>query len=109
MEVLSNVLSAMKLSGSVFLEAEFSRPWCIATRLEPEDCAEYFPEPAHVISYHYVMAGTCYCARESAPPVEARAGQIVMVPRNEKHFMGDRLTNQPALAKELMQPGEDGA
>jgi len=108
MEVLSSVLSAMKLSGSVFLEAEFSRPWCIASRLEPEDCAEYFPEPAHVISYHYVIAGTCYCAVESEPPVEVRAGQIVMVPRNEKHFMGDRLTNQPAPAKDLMQPGEDG-
>jgi AraC-like DNA-binding protein len=108
MEVLTSVLSAMKLSGSVFLEANFTRPWFIESKISPEDCAAYFPEPAHVISYHYVMSGSCLCSVAGEPPVEVKAGQIVMVPRNEPHLMGDRLFGKAVGAWTLLQVGEDG-
>jgi AraC-like DNA-binding protein len=108
MEVLTSVLSAMKLSGSVFLHASFTRPWLIESQIAPDDCAAYFPEPAHVISYHYVIDGTCLCAVAGGEPVEARAGQIIMVPRNEPHRMGDRMDGDPVSARSLLQVCENG-
>jgi AraC-like DNA-binding protein len=108
MEVLNSVLSSMKLSGSVFLEANFTQPWFIESRIAPGDCAAYFPEPAHVISYHYVMSGSCLCSVAGEAPVEVKAGQIVMVPRNEPHLMGDRLSGKAVGAWTLLKVGEDG-
>jgi AraC-like DNA-binding protein len=108
MDVLTSILSSMKLSGSVFLEADFSGPWCVSSRLMPEDCAAFFPEPAHVISYHYVASGSLLCAVGDDPPLEVRAGQILLVPRNEQHVLGSCLSERPVSARDLMQPPTDG-
>ena len=108
MDVLASVLSSMKLSGSVFLEAEFSAPWCVTSQMGPEDCAVFFPLPAHVITYHYVVDGKVLCGLGSDPPVEVQSGQILLVPRNEKHLIGSCLKTDAIASRELMQPAEDG-
>src|SRR4030095_1915082 len=102
MEVLTSILSAMKLSGSVFLEAEFSAPWCVASQLTPEDCAAYFPEPAHLIFYHYVISGSLMCRVGNQEPVELREGQIFLIPRNERHLMGSDIALKPVNANDLV-------
>jgi AraC-like DNA-binding protein len=104
MEVLSSVLAAMKLSGSVFLEAEFSAPWCVATQLHPDDCAPYFPEPAHLIFYHYVISGSLYCRVGDQEPVELREGQIFLIPRNERHLLGSDLGIEAVNARDVALP-----
>ncbi|TFI60193.1 AraC family transcriptional regulator [Sphingomonas parva] len=107
MGVLQAVVSAMKLSGSVFLEAEFSCPWCVTSQIGPEDCALFFSEPAHVISYHYVVEGALLCAVGDAPPVEVRAGQVMLVPRNEKHRLGSWMDAHAPNARDLIQPPDE--
>lgn len=107
MEALNTVLSTMKLSGSVFLEAEFSSPWCVSSQLHPDDCAAYFPQPAHVISYHYVRSGRLMCSVANGPEIEVHAGQIFLVPRNEKHLLGSSLESEPVNARELLMPPDD--
>jgi AraC-like DNA-binding protein len=108
MDPLTSVLSAMKLTGSVFLEAEFSAPWCVASRIAPEDCAAYFPTPRHVIGYHYIVEGTFLCRVGDEPPVEVRAGQIVLLPRNEEHHLGSCLTADPINSHDLIVPQDSG-
>ncbi len=108
MEALSTVLSAMKLSGSVFLEAEFTSPWCVASQIHPDDCAAYFPQPAHVISYHYVRSGRLVCSVADGPEIEVHAGQIFLLPRNERHLLGSSLDGRPVNARELLMPPDDG-
>ncbi len=108
MEALTTVLSAMKLSGSVFLEAEFTSPWCVASQIHPDDCAAYFPQPAHVISYHYVRSGRLVCSVADGPEIEVHAGQIFLVPRNERHLLGSSLDGRPVNARELLMPPDDG-
>jgi len=106
MDVLQTILSAMKLSGSVFLEAEFSDPWCVTSQIGPEDCAVFFTEPAHVISYHYVLQGRLLCAVGEGPPVEVSAGQVMLVPRNDRHRLGSRLDLEAPEARDLIQPAD---
>jgi AraC-like DNA-binding protein len=108
MDALTSVLSAMKFSGSVFLEAEFTRPWCVESQIGPDDCKAYFREPAHVISYHYVISGKLLCAIGPEPPRTVRAGQIMLLPRNERHLMGSGLSVEPARTRDLIRLPEDG-
>ncbi|MDT9600714.1 AraC family transcriptional regulator [Sphingosinicella rhizophila] len=109
MDVLTNVLSGMKLSGSVFLEADFSDPWCVTSQMTPEDCAAFFPQPAHVIAYHYVVSGRLLCAVGSDPAIEVRAGQIMLVPRNELHKLGSDFGCAPVAASKIMLAGDEGS
>ena len=41
MQALSDVLKAARLSSGVFLNAEFTAPWCLATRVTRELCAPF--------------------------------------------------------------------
>lgn len=108
LDALTNLLSAMRLSGSVFLEAEFSCPWCVTSQMSPEDCAVFFPQPAHVIAYHYVLSGNFLCSVDDRPPTEVGAGQIMLLPRNDKHVLGSCLDLESVSARELIQPPADG-
>jgi len=90
MDVLSEVLRAVKLDGAVFFNGVFSSPWC--TR-EPDasTMASYLPSrPKHVFIFHLVTKGRGYVRVEGdgrAVPLEA--GDIVILPHGNAHLMGN--------------------
>jgi AraC-like DNA-binding protein len=109
LDVLAEVLSSMRLSGAVFLDGEMGSPWSILSHLGPEDCAAFFSQPAHVIAYHFVRSGRLWCRIGSETPVEAAAGEIVLLPRNAPHILHGSVPTAPIDARALMQPpGDDG-
>lgn len=108
MDPLYDVLRTMKLSGGVFLDAEFTAPWCVSAHVGPEDCEPFVPEPVHVIAYHYVVSGRCLLQVEGELPVSVEAGEIVLMPRNDRHKLGSAMTLRPVSAEHLIQPGADG-
>ena len=57
MDALSDVLRVAHLTGGVFLHAEFSAPWCIASRLTPELCRPVIGPASHLMLFHYVVEG----------------------------------------------------
>lgn len=96
MDVLSEVLKAVKLDGAVFFNGEFSAPWC--TR-EPDSrtMASYLPsKPKHVFIFHLVTEGQCYYRdEEGARAVPLVAGDIVILPHGNTHLMGNGLPVTP--------------
>jgi len=40
-DALSDVLRVIRLSGGVFLEAQFTAPWCVSGQLDSSDCKPY--------------------------------------------------------------------
>jgi hypothetical protein len=57
MEILSEVLKAVKLDGAMFYNAEFSSPWC-ARSIDARTVTSYLsPNSAHVIIYHLLTEG----------------------------------------------------
>ncbi len=90
MDVLSEVLKAVKLDGAVFFNGEFSSPWCAR---EPDACtmASYLPaNPKHVIIFHLVTEGKGYVRiEEDSRAVSLEAGDIVILPQGNAHFMGN--------------------
>ena len=108
MDALSDVLRVIRLSGGVFLEAEFTAPWCISGRVSPEDCKPFLAAPRHVIASHYVAAGCMQLRAEGSDAIDVRAGEIVLLPHNDAHSFGSELTPKPVPAREVIQPPQDG-
>jgi AraC-like DNA-binding protein len=90
MDVLSEVLKTVKLDGAVFFNGEFSSPWCAR---EPDACtmASYLPaRPKHVIIFHLITEGRGYVRiEEDGRGVPLEAGDIVILPQGNAHFMGN--------------------
>jgi AraC-like DNA-binding protein len=107
MDPLADVLRTMRLTGGVFLEAEFTAPWCVLSQVAPEDCHP-LPAPAQLIAYHYVVAGRLLLQAEGEPPLGVEAGEIVLLPRNDPHRLGSGLDLPPVNAHRLIQPAADG-
>lgn len=103
---LADILRAMRLTGGVFLEASFTSPWCVLSHVEPGDCAGFLPLPRHIIAYHYVCAGQLALQVDGEKPVHAQSGDIVILPRNDRHRIGSNLLSEPLDVNDLFEPGE---
>jgi AraC-like DNA-binding protein len=108
MDALSDVLRVIRLSGGVFLEAEFTAPWCISGKISPEDCKPYLAAPRHVIASHYVASGHMQLRAEGSEAIDVRTGEIVLLPHNDAHCFGSELNPAPVPAAKVIQPPQDG-
>jgi|EndMetStandDraft_5_1072996.scaffolds.fasta_scaffold103863_2 AraC-like DNA-binding protein len=104
MDALSDVLRVARLSGGVFLNAEFSAPWCISGQMSPEICAPYLGPTVHLIPYHYVVDGELYIAKPDQQGQQVRRGDVVLFPRNDFYLMGSDVSLPPVSAATVIVP-----
>jgi AraC-like DNA-binding protein len=111
MNALLDVLRTLHLSGGIFLDCEFSAPWCVtASAIGPEEVGLLqAPFPAHVIAYHYVTHGGMLLQLANREPVAIGAGELVVFPTNDKHRLGSDLGVRAVNAKELVLPPANGS
>lgn len=109
-DALGEVLRALRLRGGVFVEAAFGDPWCVLSQVGPEDCVEFNPLPREVIAYHYVCEGRMSLRVEGRDEVLAlEAGDLVILPRNQRHRLGSDLDAPPLPVDQLEHsPGGHG-
>ncbi len=108
MDVFSDVLRVIRLSGGVFLEADFTAPWCISGKVSSDDCKPYLEAPRHVIASHFVAQGHMRLQPEGGDAIDVGAGEIVLLPHNSAHTFGSELSPTPVPAGEIIQPPQDG-
>jgi AraC-like DNA-binding protein len=110
MDALSDVLRAAHMTGGVFMDARFSAPWCITTRIAPEQCAPVVGGGSHLILYHYVIEGgfRVRVATEDGEGVAIGPGEVVLLPRNDLHLMGSDLGLPPVAADDVVHPPRQG-
>jgi pimeloyl-ACP methyl ester carboxylesterase/AraC-like DNA-binding protein len=108
MDVLTDILSSMRLTGGVVIDAELHGPSCLVSQFSKNDYASYFAEPAHIIAYHYVRAGSVWVELPGEPPAEAEAGCIILLPRNDKHLIYSEPGLEPVSSETLIEPGPAG-
>ena len=98
----------MRLTGAVFLDAEFTEPWCVGEPAGVKVCSEHMPHAQHVVIYHLVTEGRCELALSGQPPVSARAGDLIIIPGGETHTLGSDLARPPVPGQRLiMQRGPE--
>ena len=108
MDSLSILVEKMRLTGSIFLDAEFTAPWCVTSSIGPDDCVQFVPLPRNVIAFHYVSKGRLLTQVNDQTPMAVGRGEIVLFPRNDKHYIGSQLDIAAVKADSLIKPGNDG-
>lgn len=95
MDVLSEVLSSVKLQGALFFNGEFSAPWCLSSA-GSEGLAPYISTKGdHLIFFHFLTDGHAYVQLGSGDRLELNAGDIVVFPRGDPHLIGSGSPQQP--------------
>ncbi|HEX2056321.1 MAG TPA: AraC family transcriptional regulator [Nitrospiraceae bacterium] len=90
MDVLSEVLKAVKLEGALFYNAEFSSPWCVRSPASRLMAPYLVPNASHLIIYHLLTEGRGYAQVEGdSRSVRLEAGDIVIFPHGDVHIMGN--------------------
>lgn len=108
MDALGEVLRSVHLSSGVFLDARFTAPWCVLSKIEGGDCQPFLARPAQLIAYHFVIDGRLLISVDGEPAIEVRGGEIVLLPRNDVHKLASAPGLTPISARELVQPSPDG-
>jgi AraC-like DNA-binding protein len=108
LDALSDVLRVTRLAGGVFLEAEFTAPWCISGKVSAEHCKPFFVTPRHVIASHFVVQGHMLLRVADAEPIEVRAGELSLLPHNDAHLFGSDLSAEMIQAHTVLQPAPPG-
>jgi hypothetical protein len=89
MDALSEVLKVVKLRGSLFFNAEFSAPWCVASSESSEVALLLCPGATRLIIYHYLIEGRAYSRLPGGSPRGLRPGDVVIFPHGDAHMLGN--------------------
>jgi len=95
-DALSDVLKSVRLEGAVYLNAQFTAPWCIRGELGLASVRKRLEGAEHVAFFHYLTQGECkvqLVGRKEA--LEARAGDLILFPQEGRHLMGTDLQLAP--------------
>jgi AraC-like DNA-binding protein len=89
-DVLSEVLSAIRLTGSVFFDVTAASPWVAEAPRSAEIADAVRPGAQHAIEYHVITRGSCWISIvDGAPfePVRLQEGDIAVIPHGEPHVV----------------------
>src|ERR1700744_1386351 len=114
MDALSDVLRLVHLGGAVYLNGDFTAPWCVVGQATPALYATFLPRTERIVSYHLVTEGSCWAtlSDDSGSAIRVDAGELLVVPQGEAHLMGSSLELPPAPPDEMVSkyletaPGE---
>ena len=87
MDVLSDVLRVVHLSGSVFFTADFSSPWAIDSPNPDLLASVVLPDAECVVLFHVLIEGECWIGCEGHPQASMEAGDVIVFPHGHRHTM----------------------
>ena len=90
MDVLTDVLRALRLRGTAYFRADFRAPWGMA--IDRQDVA----------SFHVVVEGTCFATWADADPCALNRGDILVFPHGQSHALLDAWDTEAVPAAELL-------
>ena len=95
MDVLSEVLRAVRLEGAVFFNAEFTAPWCVSSTGSSGLSSGLAPNAGHLILFHFLTEGRAYARLADGRREQLTAGDIVILPHGSPHFLGNGSPERP--------------
>jgi AraC-like DNA-binding protein len=105
MDVLSDVLRVVRLSGAVFFTAEFSSPWAIESPLPDKLAAAVMPHAECVVLFHILVEGDCEVDCPAHPVTVMQSGDVVVFPRGDRHTMRSHGAGAPSPLTSIFSPG----
>lgn len=88
-DVLSEVLGTVRLTGSMLFLVEATTPW--VTWAPPAEAFRpaVLPSAQHLISYHVVTQGSCWAGLRGAAPERFETGDVLVVPHGHAYFLAE--------------------
>src|SRR4051812_48902159 len=89
MDVLSDLLRAVRLTGAIYFDIDAGDPWVGESPGTAAVAAAIMPAAEHVISFHVVLSGGCWATiiGSTAEPVRLEEGDIVIFPSGEPNVL----------------------
>ncbi|HWB31942.1 MAG TPA: AraC family transcriptional regulator [Acidobacteriaceae bacterium] len=88
MDALSEMLRVIKLDSAIYLNGEFSEPWCLASPDSRALAPMLSRQGGLVIIYHLLWEGRAYLKMEDGRRVELAAGDLITLPHGHGHILG---------------------
>jgi hypothetical protein len=111
-DALSDVLSAVQLSGSVFFDVTAKSPWVAEAPPAARIANDVTPGAQHVIEYHVVTRGACWISLVgdiAFEPVRLNEGDIAVIPRGDPHVVSSAPGMRAELDLEAYRRPEDAS
>ena len=87
MDTLTDVLRTIRLKGAIFFTVDASSPWVAEAPAAQEIASAIMPGVEHLIEYHVVTKGTCWCGIVGEEPVQLSAGDVIVFPHGDPHVI----------------------
>jgi AraC-like DNA-binding protein len=88
-DVLSDVLRCVRLTGSMLFLVDATTPWVSWAPRAEAFRRVVLPESQHLVSYHVVTRGGCWAGLRGEPPERFGAGDVLVVPHGDAYFLAD--------------------
>lgn len=104
MDALSDVLKSVRLEGAVYLNAEFTAPWCVQAKYDLASVREQLAGAEHVVFFHFVTEGRFKVhVADGAKALDVADGDLILFPQDDKQLMGSNLHLAPVEASTLLR------
>ena len=104
MDALSDVLKSVRLEGAVYLNAEFTAPWCVRAKFGLAKARAGMAGADYVVFFHFIVDGGCKVRVGDGDVLVAGAHDLVIFPQEELHVMGSDVHLAPVEASSLIDP-----
>lgn len=84
-DTLSDVLETVRLTGALFFLVHARTPWVAEAPASDHLVPVIFPRAQHVISYHVISRGACWCESPGHTPVRLETGDVLLVPHGDQY------------------------
>jgi AraC-like DNA-binding protein len=108
MDALTELLTSLRARAGVFLDAQFDGPWWTHSRVDTAVCAAWTGRGAHVAAFHLVVQGEPLLQLDGEPDRALEAGDIVVLPFNDLHALGNDPRRLPVAISDLLETAGPG-
>jgi AraC-like DNA-binding protein len=92
------VLQAVRLGGALFFVIDAAAPWSAEVPPGAALAPVLLPGVQHVMSYHVVVSGGCWCALSGQASVRLEPGDVIVIPHGDPYVLStapDRYVASP--------------
>ena len=84
-DTLSDVLQAVRLTGALFFLVDAAMPWVAEAPASGDLAPAILPHAQHIVSYHVVSQGVCWCESPGQTPLRLETGDVLVVPHGHAY------------------------
>ncbi|HEY4379128.1 MAG TPA: AraC family transcriptional regulator [Acidobacteriaceae bacterium] len=102
MDPISQILRVIRLDSAIYLNGEFSEPWCMASPESHALAPVLAPGAEKVIIYHLLSEGSAYVHLHDGTRIALSAGDLIAFPHGHRHMVGSGSQVVPVDAAEAL-------